>query len=152
MSRLLGIDLGERRIGIAIGDEADGAARALTTIRRRDPERDAAVIGRIVREHAVDALVVGLPRNMDGSEGTQAVATRTWAATISAALGLPVYWRDERLTTEHAEANLGRTPRGRSGGPPSRGALERRRAAVDREAARLILQAELDDRQGAPRA
>ncbi|MGZ6261025.1 MAG: Holliday junction resolvase RuvX, partial [Candidatus Limnocylindrales bacterium] len=79
----------------------------------------------------------------------QALATRSWAEAIGALTGLPVTLRDERLTSVTAEANLGRVRRGRSGGPPSRAALARRRGAVDREAARLILQAELDARAAA---
>jgi putative Holliday junction resolvase len=148
VSRLLAVDLGERRIGLAVGDERDGLVRPLPTIRRGDLERDAAVLGRLVAEHHADTLLVGLPRNMDGSEGAQAAATRRWATGISAILGLPLCWRDERLTSVAAEAALGPPPRGRSGGPPSRAATARRRAAVDREAARRILQAELDARAG----
>lgn len=148
MSRLLAVDLGERRIGLAYADERDGIVRPLATIRRGSAERDAAVIGRIVAEHRVDTLVVGLPSNMDGSEGAQAVLTRDWAAAMAARLGLPVCWRDERLTSVFAEAALGPPARGRTGGPPSKAASARRRAAVDREAARRILQAELDARTG----
>lgn len=147
MSRLLGIDLGERRIGLALGDLTGGAV-GLTTIGRGSFERDVTTLCRLVAEHGVSELVVGLPLNADGSEGPQALATRAWAAAIASRLGLPVTWHDERLSSVRAEERLGRTPRGRSGGPPSRAALVRRRAAVDREAARLILQDELDARNG----
>ena len=94
----------------------------------------------------IEGIVLGLPRNTDGSEGPQAAATRAWAAAVLAPLGIPVVLRDERYTSQDAEANLGRAPRGHAGGPPSATARERRRRAVDREAARLILQAELDAR------
>ena len=70
MTRLLGIDLGERRIGLAIADTDTGVVRPLSTIRRADPERDAATLGRVAAEQRVDELVVGLPLNMDGSEGS----------------------------------------------------------------------------------
>jgi len=148
VTRLLGIDLGQRRIGLAVGDTETGAARGLATIARGDAERDTATLARLAREQRVDEFVLGLPRNADGSEGPQALVTRAWAADVLAGLRLPVAFRDEYLTSDAAEGNLGRMPRGRAGGPPSRVALERRRGALDREAARLILQAELDVRRG----
>ena len=151
MTRLLGIDLGERRIGLAVGDVTNAASRPLTTIRRGTLEADAERIARVVAEQGIGELVVGLPRNMDGSEGPQALATRAWADALSARLELPVVWRDERLTSETAELEMGRVRRGRSGGPPSTAARTRRRAAVDREAARLIVEAELRARAGAVR-
>ncbi len=146
---LLGIDLGERRIGLALGDTRTGVARPLATIRRATPERDARTLARLIAEHGVVELVVGLPRNSDGSDGPQVEATRAWCEQVLPALGLPMTWRDERWTSQAAEALLGRPRRGRSGGPPSPAARAARRAAVDREAARLILQAELDARSGA---
>lgn len=146
MTRLLGIDLGERRIGLALGDPDTGSVRLLTTLARRDPEHDAATIARIAAEQRAGELVVGLPRNMDGSEGPQAAATRLWGDALAARIGLPLTWRDERLTSVTAEARLGRPPRGRSGGPPSPAARARRRGQVDQEAAALIVQAELDRR------
>jgi putative Holliday junction resolvase len=149
---LLGIDLGRRRIGIAVADDAGGASRALATLRRDTVERDVESLRRLVGEQRVGELVVGLPRNMDGSEGAQAAETRRWAEAVSAALGLPVCLRDERLTSETAEARMGRPPRGRSGGPPSARARSAYRAAVDREAALAILQAELDARAASARA
>ncbi len=148
MTRLLGIDLGQRRIGLAVGDTETGVARGLATIARGDMERDTATLARLVREQRVEEFVLGLPLNADGSEGPQALVTRAWAADVLAGLRLSVTFRDEYLTSVAAEDRLGRMPRGRSGGPPSRAALERRRGAVDREAARLILQAELDVRRG----
>ena len=143
MSRLLGIDLGERRIGLAVGDVTSAASRPLATIRRGTVEADAATIARVVAEQGIGELVVGLPRNMDGTEGPQALATRAWADAISGRLGVPVTWRDERLTSEKAELEMGRVRRGRSGGPRGAGARTRRRAAVDREAERRIVDAEL---------
>lgn len=148
MTRLLGIDLGSRRIGLALADTATAEVRPLATIRRTSIERDAATLGRLAREQQVDELVVGLPRNMDGSEGAQAQATREWAAQVVTLIGLPLCWRDERLTSELAESSLGRTRRGRSGGPPSAAVRQARRAQIDREAAAFIVQAELDARAG----
>ena len=87
---------------------------------------------------------VGLPLHADGSEGEQARRTREWAAAVEPIIGLPLRFRDERLTSQAAEARLGRAPRGRSGGPPSATQRRARRARLDREAAALIVQAELD--------
>jgi putative Holliday junction resolvase len=142
---LLGIDLGERRIGVAVGGP-DGA-RGIGTIRRAaDPGRDAEVLARLAAEHRATGLVVGLPLNADGSEGRQAELTRAWVDAVAPLLGMPVALRDERWTSLNAEASLGRPRRGRSGGPPSAASRNRRRAQIDREAARRILQAELDER------
>jgi putative Holliday junction resolvase len=144
---MLGIDLGDRRIGLAAGETGSGAAaRGLTTLPRASEAADLGRLRAIVADQHIEAVVIGLPRNTDGSEGPQAVATRAWARVVLEPLGLPYAFRDERYTSQDAEANLGRAPRGRSGGPPSPAARERRRRSVDREAARLILQAELDAR------
>lgn len=154
MSRLLAIDLGERRIGLAVADTASGAVRPLATIRRADADRDARTISRFAREQGADELVVGLPLNMDGSEGVQAARTREWAAAIVDICGLRVAWRDERLTTESAERQAGAPGRGRCGGPPSAVARAAHRARIDRLAAAAIGRAELDARaaMGEPEA
>ena len=149
MTRLLGIDLGTRRIGIALGDLATGSITPLRTIRRADVERDARTLARLVAEQRIDELVVGLPLNMDGSSGAQAGATREWAAAVAGLCELPLVLRDERLTTEDAMARLGRPSRGRSGGPPSADARRSYRARLDRLAAAAILQAEMDARRAA---
>jgi putative Holliday junction resolvase len=147
--RYLGIDLGERRIGIAVGDPAMRAASPLTTIARsRKLAADAAVVSRLAAEQRAGLLVVGLPLDMDGGEGLQATKTREWAEAIAEATGLPVRFRDERLTSERAELRIGGTSRGRSGGPPSAAQRDAHRARVDREAAALILQDEFDASTG----
>ena len=146
MSRLLGIDLGEKRIGLALADEA-GYARPLATIRRgRKPAADIAAIGRVVAEQAISEIVVGLPLEASGAEGTQSAITREWGEAVARALGRPVSYRDERLTSHLAEQRLGPMPRGRSGGPPTAHQRDVYRAKVDREAAAIILQDELDAR------
>jgi len=150
MSRLLGIDLGARRIGLAVADREGDAAWALTTLRRgRDPEADAAAIERIVDEQDVTELVVGLPLEASGGDGPQARLTRAWATLIGERLGLPIALRDERLTSHLAEQRLGPMKRGRSGGPPTASQREVYRSRVDREAAAIILQDELDARAAA---
>ena len=148
MTRLLGIDLGERRIGLAVADTSVLSARPIGTLRRGRIEEDAERLTRIVAEHRAGELVVGLPLNLDGTEGRQAEVTRSWAEEIAARVGLPLAFRDERLTSEAAESLLGRPRRGRAGGAPSPAARSARRAAVDSQAAVLILQAELDVRGG----
>jgi putative Holliday junction resolvase len=149
MTRLLGIDLGERRIGLAIAEDDGSAARPHSTLRRgRSLDADAASIRAFVEAQGVDELVVGLPLEASGAEGTQAALTRAWAASLGERLRLPVTLRDERLSSHLAESRLGPMKRGRSGGPPSKTQRDAYRARVDREAAAIILQDELDTRAG----
>ena len=156
MTRLLGIDLGERRVGLAIGDDDGSAARAHSTLRRgRDLEADARSIAAVIAAESIEALVVGLPLEVSGNEGPQAALTRAWGEAIAERLDLRVTFRDERLTSHLAENRLGPMKRGRSGGPPSKTQRDSYRARVDREAAAIILQDELDtrahDRSSLPR-
>jgi putative Holliday junction resolvase len=151
--RLLGIDLGERRIGLAVADTEGGIPGPLATIRRgRSQADDAAAIGRHVAEQRIDELVVGLPLEASGAEGPMAAAARAWAASIGHLVGLPVRLRDERLTSHVAEQRLGPMSRGRSGGPPSKTQRDAYRARVDREAAAIILEDELAARTAATAA
>lgn len=148
MTRLLGIDLGRRRIGVAVSDEIRVSARPLATLARgRTPAQDAAALLRLAAEQRAVELVVGLPLTLGGRAGAQAAETRQWAEQIGALTGLPVSLRDERLTTERATVRIGAPGRGRSGGPPSAQLRRSRSARLDREAATLILQAELDARR-----
>jgi putative Holliday junction resolvase len=147
--RLLGLDVGERRIGVALGDTATGEVRPLATLRRFESDADAVALRRLADEQGATEVVVGLPLRADGSEGTQAAITRAWAADVQPMLRLPVSWRDERHTSQNAEARLGSARRGRSGGPPSAAVMRAYRARVDREAAASIVQAELDARTAA---
>jgi putative Holliday junction resolvase len=146
------VDLGERRIGVAVGDAVTGEVRPLATLRRLDSAADAIALRRLADEQGATELVVGLPLLADGSEGTQAGITRAWATEVQPRLGLPVAWRDERHTSQNAESKLGPARRGRSGGPPSPSARRSYRARVDREAAASIVQAELDARSSATQA
>jgi putative holliday junction resolvase len=159
---ILGIDLGSRRIGLAIA-EADGlSARPLTTLAvttggsRRDaidpgpvePQPQVvAAIERLVQQYQIGEMVVGLPLEANGTPGPMAASAMSWASALGRRLGLPVVMRDERLSSSVAEDRLGPMPRGRAGGPPSRTQRERYRARVDREAAAIILQDELDARR-----
>jgi putative Holliday junction resolvase len=146
---ILGVDLGERRIGIALAHDDAGSALPLTTLRRaREPEGDAAALLALIEVHGVVELVVGLPLEAAGQEGPQAAVTRRWADAIRTILAIPVTLRDERLTSHLAETRLGPMKRGRSGGPPTKTQRDAYRARVDREAAAIILQDELDTRAG----
>jgi putative holliday junction resolvase len=147
-ARILGVDLGTRRVGLAVADVGVGIARPLATLTRGDtPEADAEAIGRVCRDQGVVEVVVGLPVEARGNEGEMAAAARSWAEALAGRLGIPVTMRDERLSSFEAERRLGRMPRGRSGGPPSRTQRNAFRARIDREAASVILQDELDARR-----
>lgn len=128
--RYLALDLGERRIGLAVGDDEAGLARALPTLHRRGGDADIAALRAIAGAEEVEALVVGLPLTLRGEEGPQARRTRALGEGIARALGLPLEFVDERLTTQHAE-------RFRSG----------RRFDVDAAAAALLLQQHLDQQK-----
>ena len=147
MSRLLGIDLGERRIGVAVADP-DGRARPLQTLRRaRTIAADADAIQRLIVEQAASELIVGLPLEADGREGPQVAITRSWVEGLMPLLtGASIRFRDERLSSHVAEGRLGPMKRGRSGGPPTATQRAAYRARIDREAAAIILQDELDAR------
>ncbi len=138
--RSLGIDLGERRIGLAIRDDASAPRGLPTMMRRPTASADAERLRTIAAEGRVTELVVGLPLHSDGSVSPQAAATLHWATEVAEALQLPITFVDERYSSQRAEASLGRAARGSNGGAPGPARREARRAAVDREAARLILE------------
>src|SRR3954454_18178320 len=128
----------------------------LTTLQRAtatDPAAraaaDARAIGRLVEQHAASELVVGLPLEASGVEGPQARLTRAWVDAVKPLLDVGIALRDERLTSHLAEQRVGPMKRGRSGGPPTRTQREAYRARIDREAAAIILQDELDARDAA---
>jgi putative Holliday junction resolvase len=146
VNRIIGVDLGEKRIGIAVAD-VDGAAVPLVTLRRgRTPAADAAALLRIAVEQGAAEVVVGLPLEAAGTEGPQSAITRAWVDAVSGLVGLSFTWRDERLSSYLAEQRLGPMKRGRSGGAPSKTQRDAFRARVDRVAAAIILQDELDAR------
>ena len=146
MSRIIGLDLGEKRIGVAVAD-TDGIAMPLTTLRRAAThEGDAIAIARVLADQGATEIVVGLPLEAGGNDGAQARITRDWVDAVEPLLDAPVRYRDERLSSHLAEQRIGPMKRGRSGGPPSRTQRDAYRARVDREAAAIILQDELDAR------
>jgi putative Holliday junction resolvase len=146
VTQIVGIDLGERRIGVAIAELPGPRARPLATFARGGTAAaDVAALRRLVPDPAIE-LVVGLPLDASGIEGTMARSTRAWAIEIHAVAGWPIAFRDERLSSHRAEQRLGPMARGRSGGPPTSTQRRAYRERVDREAAAIILQDELDAR------
>ena len=138
--RYLGIDLGGRRIGLALREDSAAAHGLPTMLRRPSALADAERLRTIAAEGRVTELVVGLPLNSDGSVGPQASTTLRWATEVAYALQLPITFVDERYSSQRAEASLGRAARGSNGGAPGPARREARRAAIDQEAARLILE------------
>jgi putative Holliday junction resolvase len=100
--RYLALDVGDRRIGLAVGDDVHGLSRPLRTLVRRSVVKDLAEIERVAREESVDALLIGLPLTLSGDEGHQAERVRRFASA-SEKLGLPVRLYDERHTSSEAE-------------------------------------------------
>lgn len=100
--RYLALDVGDRRIGLAVGDDVHGLSRPLRTLVRRSVVKDLAEIERVAREESVDALLIGLPLTLSGHEGHQAERVRRFASA-SEKLGLPVRLYDERHTSSEAE-------------------------------------------------
>ena len=109
--RYLAIDLGDKRTGLAMGDDGTGIVSALTVIEQPRGPALLAALEAAVAEHGPDELVLGLPLNMDDTEGDRARLTRTFGADLATRCGLPVRYQDERLTSEAANARLARTGR-----------------------------------------
>jgi len=133
-TRLAGLDLGEKTIGIAIGDPGHHVASPLTTIRRTKFTKDATELLRIVDERQIGGLVIGLPLNMDGTEGPRCQSVRQFAANLKPIRDLPIAFWDERLSTmavtrDMIAADLSRAKRSK---------------VVDQSAAAFILQGALD--------
>lgn len=136
--RILGLDPGERRIGIAISDPTGTLAHPLQTLVRGSREEDFAAIAALVAEHDVDLVVVGWPLSLDGTEGPQARRVARYTDALAACLPVPVVSWDERFTTAAADEIL-RQIRGRKGRRRARA-----RDQVDAIAAAVILQSYLD--------
>ncbi|HHX39572.1 MAG TPA: Holliday junction resolvase RuvX [Armatimonadetes bacterium] len=132
--RVLAVDYGTKRVGLALSDLLEITANPLTVLPRKRGDREVIeAIARIVEEEAVEEVVVGLPVNMDGSHGPAAAAAEAFAAKLAACLKVPVFTHDERLTSEEAEGILISEGVQRS----------RRRGRVDPIAAALILRSYL---------
>lgn len=134
---ILGIDLGKARTGVAVCDQGELLASPLTVLQERNRERLIERIALLAKENRAELLVVGLPRNMDGSEGESAQNAREIGEKLRETSGLPVEFVDERGTTVTAHGYLNETN--------TRG--KRRKAVVDAVAATVILQNYLDYRR-----
>ena len=135
MNRILALDHGARRIGVAVADLETGMAFARGAIKRRNLDHDLALVRELCTSEGVERVVIGLPLNMDGTEGPQAQAAREFGARLADA-GLDVIYEDERLSSWEAAERLRST-----GSRP-----ERRSGELDSTAARVILQQYLDAR------
>lgn len=136
MMRIVGLDHGAKRIGVAVGDTETGMAFAREAIKRRNLNDDLAVVAELCSREGANLVVIGLPLNMDGSEGDQAAAARSFGAAVER-IGLKIAYEDERLTSWEADRRLAE-----AGRRPRRGSGE-----LDSTAARLILQQYLDRRE-----
>jgi putative Holliday junction resolvase len=142
-SRILALDYGTKRIGVALSDELGWTAQPLETFERRTLDRDVAHVASLVQTHAVREVVLGFPLQLDGREGPAIQAMRNFAAHLEQGLPVPLVLWDERLTTKAAEDLLIAADVSR----------KKRKGAVDRVAAAILLQSYLASRdQGAPSA
>jgi putative holliday junction resolvase len=131
---LAGLDLGDRTIGVAVSDAMRSVASPLTTIRRRKFAADAEALLAIAAERRLGGFVIGLPRNMDGTEGPRCQSARAFARNLSRLTDLPIGFWDERLSTVAAERALLEADTSR----------RRRAEVIDHVAAAYILQGALD--------
>ncbi|UWR01585.1 Holliday junction resolvase RuvX [Ruegeria conchae] len=134
MSALMGLDLGEKTIGVAVSDRMRGVATPLETVRRKKFTLDSARLIEIVTDREIGGIVLGLPRNMDGSEGPRCQSTRAFARNLARLTELPIGFWDERLSTVAAEKALLEADTTR----------KRRGQVIDHVAAGYILQGALD--------
>lgn len=132
--RLIGIDAGTKTLGLALSDVTRAIGSALETIQRTKFSADAKRLLDITAKHSVQGFVLGLPSNLDGTEGPRAQATRAFARNLNALTPLPILLWDERLTTVEAERMLIQADATR----------KRRAEVIDKLAATLILQGALD--------
>lgn len=137
--RALGLDIGARRIGVALSDELGLLAGPLTTVNARGPV--AAELARIAAEREVELVVIGLPRGLSGEEGPQARTVRDFADRLRPFINVPIVFWDERYTTVEAERIL----------IERRVSREARRARIDAAAAAIMLQDFLETHRTRPR-
>jgi len=138
-NRVLGLDVGSRTIGVAVSDELGMAAHGVTTLQRRGTQKDVAQVLELVRRYTADRIVVGMPYELDGSEGQRAKRVRVFFEALAGA-GLTVEEWDERYSTVEAEATLLEANVSRA----------RRKEVIDQMAAQVILQGWLTAREEAP--
>ena len=134
--RILGLDVGSRRIGLAVSDPLGITAQGLETLHRKNKRQDFAHLDRVIQEYDVQEIVIGLPLRMSGVEGAQAEKIQAFAENLRKRFRLPVHLWDERLTSAEANRLLRSTEL----------SIEKRGKAVDRMAAVLILQGWMESR------
>ncbi len=132
--RVLGLDPGEKTIGVAVSDGLGITAQGVCVIRRASREKDFAALLKIIDEYDINSIIIGLPKNMDGSLGPQAEKALAFAEALKKRFGLPVEMTDERLTTALVQKTL-------IEGGASRA---KRKTVIDMLAAQVILQGWLD--------
>ena len=133
--RVLALDVGQKRIGLAVSDPLGLTAQGLDTLQRRSPRDDIDRISRIARERKVTLFLVGLPLHMNGQESEMAAFVRQFATRLQTASGIEVRYQDERLTSVEAESRM--QDQGLS---LQRMLKEKRKGAVDRMAAIILLE------------
>jgi putative Holliday junction resolvase len=135
--RILALDLGKKRIGLALSDELGITAQGLETLQRTNLREDLARLAQLASGHGVTLILMGNPLHMSGHEGRGAAHAREFGARLESVTGIPIQLWDERLTTVQAQRVL------RESGI----SIEKRAKAVDRLAAVILLESYLDSRQ-----
>lgn len=134
MKRIMGLDLGDKTIGVAVSDEMGWTAQGVETIKRQSREKDLARLDELIASYQVGEIVVGLPKNMNGTIGPRGESCQAFARMLEERMALPVHLWDERLTTMAAERMLISADVSR----------QKRKKVIDKMAAVLILQGYLD--------
>ena len=137
MGRMLALDMGDKRIGVALCDETQTLARPLLTLKRASKKEDFARLAALCHEHAIEKVIVGLPKTLRGEDGPQAQRVRRYAAELQAALNLPVEYWDERYSSVEARERLAASSR-----------KSRATGDIDSAAAAIILQEYLNAMTG----
>jgi len=132
--RILGLDVGEKTIGVAVSDELGFTAQGIEVIKRKNKKEDLNRLEQIIKAYHIEEIVVGLPKNMDGTIGPRAEMIQDFAALLKKNFLLPVHFYDERLTTVSAEKTLLEADISR----------KKRKKVIDKMAAIFILQGYLD--------
>ena len=133
--RLLGVDLGSKTIGLAVSDPSLKIASPITTLKRSKLSSNAIEFSNIIKDYQIGGIIVGLPINMDGTEGPRVQATRDWSLDLARILSIPVAFWDERLSTVAVERIMLTADMTRN----------KRAAKIDQAAAAYILQGALDN-------
>lgn len=132
--RILALDVGQKRIGVAVSDPLGITAQGVGVITRKNIEDDINEIGKFVNEYKADSIVIGMPINMDGTKGESAAKVTEFVETVNSRLNIPVVTYDERLSTKESEKFLISSDVSR----------KKRKSVIDKIAAQLILESYLE--------